>query len=52
MKDLAGNMKPVLGRPPVDASDEQLEAWAKDFVDQALGIAEEPTPDEGEAPKE
>jgi hypothetical protein len=45
-------MKPVLGRPPVDASDEQLEAWARDFVDQALGTAEEPNPEEGEFPRE
>lgn len=34
MKDPADNAKPVLGRPPVDGSDEQIEAWALDFVDQ------------------
>jgi hypothetical protein len=34
VKDPADNAKPVLGRPPVDGSDEQIEAWALDFVDQ------------------
>ena len=42
------NANPVLGRPPIDGSEEQIEAWAKDFVDQALGTAGEPTPEEGE----
>lgn len=40
--------KPVLGRPPVDGSDEQIEAWAMGFLDQALGTAEEPAPEDGE----
>ena len=49
MRDPADSLKPVLGRPPVDGSDEQIEAWAMDFVDQALGTAGEPTPEEGDA---
>jgi hypothetical protein len=28
---------PVLGRPPVDGSDEELEAWADAFLDAILG---------------
>ena len=41
------NAKPVLGRPPADGSDEQIETWALDFVDQVLGTAEKRTSEEG-----
>jgi hypothetical protein len=29
--------KPVLGRPPVDADDAELEAWVEGFLDAILG---------------
>lgn len=29
--------RPVIGRPPVDGSDEELVKWAEDFANKALG---------------
>lgn len=34
--------KPVLGRPPVDGTDEELYEWVDSFVEQILG------PEDGE----
>ena len=28
--------KPVLGRPPLDGSDEELKVWGRDFVEKAF----------------
>jgi hypothetical protein len=32
--------KPVLGRPPVDGSEAELEAWTEAFLDMLLGPEE------------
>jgi hypothetical protein len=32
--------KPVLGRPPVDGSEAELEAWIEAFLDMLLGPEE------------
>jgi hypothetical protein len=29
--------RPVLGRPPVDGTDEELDEWVISFIDQMLG---------------
>jgi hypothetical protein len=44
--------KPVLGIPPVDATDEELEAWARQFLDQALGPIAPGAEDEAEGSRE
>jgi hypothetical protein len=31
------SLQPVFSRPPVDGSDEELEQWAKGFVEAILG---------------
>jgi hypothetical protein len=31
--------RPVFGRPPVDVTDEELEEWAREFVDRVVASA-------------
>ena len=33
--------RPVLGRPPVDGTDEELDEWVDSFLDQILGAGGE-----------
>ena len=45
MKDAAAEpSKPVLGRPPLDADDAELDAWVNGLLDALLGPEEETDP--------